>query len=183
LNGDEAHYQVFFVVRKNPNALAKNIFIDWKALEGFEPTKRNYTYTLPDNYGGIPFVSVELQNPNATYTVIPPTTIPAQIQIIITSEDPDSTYSYRINLEKNVSIVSYDNQTEIKVYPNPTTGQLTINNEQLTIKNVELFDVVGSKLSHFTIHDSQFTIDISHLSAGMYFLKIDNNKLIKIIKN
>ena len=181
LNGEETHYKIVFTVRKNPNALAKNIFIDWKALEGFEPTKRNYTYTLPDNYGGVPFVSVELQNPNATYTVIPPTTIPAQIQIIITAEDTDSTFSYRINLEKNVSIVSYDNQTEIKVYPNPTTGQLTINNEQLTIKSVELFDIVGKKLSHFTIHDSQFTIDISHLSAGMYFLKIDS-KTVKIVK-
>ena len=41
----------------------------------------------------------------------------------------------------------------LKVYPNPTTGQLTIVN----------------------------SIDISHLPAGVYFLKI-NDKTVKVIK-
>ena len=38
-------------------------------------------------------------------------------------------------------------QHSISIYPNPTTGQLTINNEQLIINNVEVFDIYGRKLS------------------------------------
>ena len=36
-------------------------------------------------------------------------------------------------------------QSKFVVYPNPTSGQLTINNEQLTIDNIEIFDVFGRK--------------------------------------
>ena len=184
LNGDKKVYEIRFVVRKNPNALAKNIFIDWEPLANFEPTKRNYTYILPENHSGMPFVAVELQNPNATYTIIPPTTIPAQMQIVVTAEDPDSTFSYRINFERSTSVASYDNQAEIKVYPNPTTGQLRITNYELRENTViEIYDIYGRKhISQFTFHDSHIEIDISHLANGMYFLKVDG-KVYKVIKN
>ena len=38
------------------------------------------------------------------------------------------------------------NDYAIKVYPNPTTGELRIDNGQLTIENVEVFDIYGRKL-------------------------------------
>ena len=74
--------------------------------------------------------------------------------------------------------------SKIKIYPNPTNGQLTINNEQLTIKNVEIFDVIGQVVftSQLSKLSPETTIDISHLSNGLYFLKIDG-KVFKIIKN
>jgi len=68
------------------------------------------------------------------------------------------------------------------VCPNPTTGQLTIKNHELPITNVEIFDVIGRKLSLFWREER---IDISHLSAGLYIVVItDNNgrKTHKIIK-
>ena len=84
------------------------------------------------------------------------------------------------------------NFAKILVYPNPTTGQLTINNEQLTIvnerttiENIEIFDIFGSRL---TPNPSPFwrgaggEVNISHLPSGIYFLKI-NNQTFKIIKN
>jgi hypothetical protein len=77
-----------------------------------------------------------------------------------------------------------DNITEavnLKVYPNPTTGQLKIDNGQLTIKNIEIFDIVGKRLSRFTFHSSHIEIDISHLAAGIYFLKVDG-KMFKVVK-
>jgi len=71
---------------------------------------------------------------------------------------------------------------EISVYPNPTTGQLTINNEQLTIKNVEIFDVVGKKQqAECRMQNGEIEIDLSHLANGLYFLKVDG-KMFKIIK-
>jgi len=74
----------------------------------------------------------------------------------------------------------------IKIHPNPTTGELTIDNGQLTITGVEIFDVLGKK--QFSIVNSQLsieTIDISHLHSGIYFVKITTDAGIvvkKIIK-
>ena len=68
------------------------------------------------------------------------------------------------------------NETLIHVYPNPTNGELTMDNGQLTIENIEIFDVLGRMQpinnSPFERGRGMFIIDISHLSAGIYFLKI-----------
>jgi len=84
------------------------------------------------------------------------------------------------------------NNEQLTIYPNPTTGQLKIENGSSTgslpgdrtLSIVEVYDVVGCKLwavSGAELHDSQFTIDISHLANGMYFLKVDG-KVFKVIK-
>ena len=108
----------------------------------------------------------------------------------------------------NVGIAETDNYPYLRVYPNPVNEQLTISTagggkgvEELTIEKIEIYDVVGQCV--FTTpsfgHPSkggesstsaQFpseggagvVIDVSHLAAGMYFLKV-NNKVAKIIKN
>jgi hypothetical protein len=84
------------------------------------------------------------------------------------------------------NIVEKDaNNLPFIISPNPTSGQLKIKNYELSENStIEIFDVVGRKLSHFTFHDSQ--IDISHLANGIYFLKIKIETGIitkKIIKN
>jgi hypothetical protein len=48
-------------------------------------------------------------------------------------------------------------------------------------ESIEIYDIVGRKLSHFTFHDSHQEIDISHLQTGIYFLKVDGN-VYKVIK-
>ena len=66
------------------------------------------------------------------------------------------------------------NAASFDIYPNPTTGQLTINNEQLTINSIEIFEIYGRKLSfnHLITPSSNHLINISNLPAGVYFLKI-----------
>ena len=68
-----------------------------------------------------------------------------------------------------------------RIYPNPTTGKLRIESGELKIGSVEIYDIYGKKLSQFTFHDSQVEINISHLSYGIYFLKIDG-KTMKLVK-
>jgi hypothetical protein len=72
----------------------------------------------------------------------------------------------------------------VRLFPNPTSGEFTINNEQLTMNNVEVFDVYGRKLSshHLIISSSHHKINISHLQAGIYFIKITTEKGIIIKK-
>ena len=58
--------------------------------------------------------------------------------------------------------------SQFVIYPNPTTGELRIENGELRIEEVEIFDIYGKKLLS---HNSNL-INISHLSAGIYFVKI-----------
>ena len=66
----------------------------------------------------------------------------------------------------------------VMVYPNPTTGELRITNYELQITNVEIFDVYGRQLSshHLIVSSSHHLIIISHLQAGLYFVKITTEK-------
>ena len=78
-------------------------------------------------------------------------------------------------------------RSQVTLIPNPTTGQLIIDNGQLTIENVEVFDIYGRKLlsnhlitssSHhlITSHPAPRTsLNISHLPVGMYFVKISTD--------
>jgi hypothetical protein len=74
----------------------------------------------------------------------------------------------------------------ISIYPNPTTGELQITNYKLQITNVEVFDIYGQNLYSSScppVHSS--TINISHLPAGIYFVKITTKEGVttkKIIK-
>ena len=76
----------------------------------------------------------------------------------------------------------------ITVYPNPTTGELRIENGELRITNIEIYDIYGRKQSsnHLITSSSNYLINITNLSAGVYFLKIstETGMLIqKVIKH
>ena len=77
--------------------------------------------------------------------------------------------------------------SKVKIYPNPTTGELRIESGELRIENVEIFDIFGKQqLSTLNSQLSTQKIDISHLSAGLYFVKITTGTSVitqKIIRN
>ena len=67
--------------------------------------------------------------------------------------------------------------SDISVYPNPTQGELIINNEQLIIKGVEIIDMFGKTLNrHCEERSNQFSIDLSPLPAGIYMVRITTGK-------
>ena len=70
----------------------------------------------------------------------------------------------------------------LKVYPNPTSGMLQFDAEQM-VQSVELFDVMGKVVKEVKERSS---MDIQDLSPGIYFARIqfDDNRVAthKIIK-
>ena len=65
--------------------------------------------------------------------------------------------------------------TTINLYPNPTTGVLNIIQERiesgLKIEDIKIYDISG-KIQRIENWRTENAIDISHLSAGVYFVKI-----------
>ena len=82
------------------------------------------------------------------------------------------------------AVMENQSAESIQIAPNPTTGELTINNEQLIIKSIEILDVYGKKQKAES--RKQNVIDISKLQTGIYFVRITTENGIitkKIIKN
>lgn len=70
----------------------------------------------------------------------------------------------------------------VGVYPNPTTGIFKIvrnTNEKTTYT---LFNTEGKIIEQITSEEETVSFDLSNLSNGIYYLKIGNNKVEKIVK-
>ena len=75
----------------------------------------------------------------------------------------------------SVGEISLDNSVEI--YPNPSTGILTINASNLNTDNLSIivYDLLGSEIYEFkNINTFPFKIDLNQLSNGIYYFKINS---------
>ncbi len=74
----------------------------------------------------------------------------------------------------------------IKLYPNPTSNEITINlknHSNINVSIINLFGVEIYKKSNIT--DSQLNVSLSNFKQGVYFVKIQGEtkkKIIKLIK-
>ena len=78
--------------------------------------------------------------------------------------------------------VNTSNQLDFSLYPNPTSGKLTINSNQ-KINNIEVYSQLGQLILSVPKKNE---IDISYLNSGIYFIKItdekENSTVKKVIK-
>jgi hypothetical protein len=99
--------------------------------------------------------------------------------------------SNRVIETVEVGVKEVGNLESIRVYPNPASTELRIevagharNDGELGINGVEVFDVYGRKLSshHLIASSSNHLINISHLQAGIYFVKVTTEKGVAMRK-
>ena len=72
-----------------------------------------------------------------------------------------------------------------KMYPNPTNGNKVYFETNETL-NVKVYNIVGKLILEYVVSDSKNQLDITTLSKGVYFVKIDsdkNSEIKKLIKN
>jgi endonuclease/exonuclease/phosphatase family metal-dependent hydrolase len=85
----------------------------------------------------------------------------------------------------DVSITEMPVYSSFSVFPNPTTGELriTVSVERYAVSDIDIYDIYGKKISshHLITSSSHHLINIAHLHAGIYFLKI-GNETVKVIK-
>ena len=75
---------------------------------------------------------------------------------------------------------------EWKIYPNPTDGEVRIENGELRIENVEVYDVFGRNVGvKFPSFGGVRGGNLAHLPTGIYFIRIQTDEgmvVRKIIK-
>ena len=91
-----------------------------------------------------------------------------------------STYTFSTGLDATLGIKETPRkELNIKVFPNPTTGQVRIEVEDDLFTSVEVLSIQGMKI----IESDQPIVDLSDFPSGMYFFKINGSeKTVKIIK-
>ena len=97
---------------------------------------------------------------------------------------------FEISVLSGVDITGID--LYYAVYPNPTSGKLTLKLDASTTTNIQsmryqLYDVNGKMLRNDRLKEFETSIDMSDFVSATYFLKVTNInkevKLFKIIKN
>jgi len=108
----------------------------------------------------------------------------------IQTNKPGCELEGEINFSYSNTIINPQGKVQLKIYPNPTTGELRITNYEpqpregqaqrssLRINGIEVFDIMGRKVSSHHIVASSYNhlINISHLNSGIYFVKIDTEE-------
>jgi len=72
---------------------------------------------------------------------------------------------------EQLQVTSY----ELQVYPNPTSGELIIENGELIIENVEIFDILGKK-QKIIFNFQLSTFNLTDLPVGIYFIRIQTEE-------
>ena len=78
------------------------------------------------------------------------------------------------NYSTGIHINQLNNEFDIIIYPNPTTGIFTIEGED--IKLVEIINITGQTVKQFIIDNYQSSIDLNNQPKGIYLIKVTTDK-------
>ena len=83
-----------------------------------------------------------------------------------------------------VETLNYDeyNSATLKIYPNPTQDFWHIESNQI-INTIEVFDLMGRKVDFLTPIDTETSISAQNLPNGLYFLVVNRDTTLRLIKN
>lgn len=92
--------------------------------------------------------------------------------------------SYAINTSDNkvliinnfLSVNNFDLDNRITIYPNPASDFINIQNDDLDIQNVKIYNGIGQLINERNSNLSGIiSVDVSLLNKGYYFLEIDSD--------
>ncbi len=76
------------------------------------------------------------------------------------------------------SVNEVKNQKSIVVYPNPVRDQLNIQYQAKDRVNIEIYNLLGSKVKSFTNEALNNTVHVGDLDKGIYFIRINDKNTI-----
>jgi len=105
-------------------------------------------------------------------------------------DKPDNRLGYGIpNLSKSIQILNTQNELDswVKIFPNPTKDEITIQLSNFTGKAYELIltDIAGRSYISEIMNSQNKSITLEKIPSGMYFLRVgneDRNSVVKLWK-
>lgn len=180
------------------NTASETLEIDWKIIDLDLPSQWA-KQVLIDNFEYVPFINeshsptaLEMNAPDIRFDiwVYPDNQSGCGTLKVVFSEHTTGTVldtvAYLLSIN-DVSCVTTNTtsalEESIHVFPNPTNGLLQITNSE-AIRELSLYDLSGNVL--LSQKTSTQEVDMRHLSAGMYILKIHHsaqaNQFFKVLK-
>lgn len=126
------------------------------------PNNDCYTYTILDSYGD----GICCQYGTGSYQL--QTT---GGQVIVSGAQFGGSESTTFSNYNFLSVSNTQVEQSLVFYPNPTKGILNIFNKNTNNMSFDIISLTGQKLMTKNITSDQLTIDISHLSKGVYIVK------------
>jgi hypothetical protein len=88
------------------------------------------------------------------------------------------------NKASTLSSEEFDSNSDLSLYPNPTSGSFTING---LVSKVDVFSVTGQLVKSFeSITSENYQFDVNDLNSGVYLVKMldsnNNSKTMKLLK-
>jgi hypothetical protein len=68
------------------------------------------------------------------------------------------------------------NNFQARIYPNPTTGLVTINTTEV-LEKIEIYEITGKQIAHYSAVN---TLDLSSLPKGIYIIKLYSGNSVAI---
>jgi len=93
-----------------------------------------------------------------------------------------STDTIIITVTPSIGVDDVENENGIKIYPNPTTGLITIKNEELRMNNVSVFDIYGKKVLETEVKSQKYELDLRKEAKGIYIIKVTTDKGVVVEK-
>ncbi len=83
--------------------------------------------------------------------------------------------------------ITENNSLQINAFPNPTSGNITIETNNQTIDFIEICSINGSLIARQFVQNTHLNIDLSHYATGVYICKVftqtGSTRHIKIVKS
>ena len=115
---------------------------------------------------------------NVTYTDNNVDIDPVYYQVAIIKDEPcmptKASSTIRSNVasnNENASIVSYDNNVEVRMYPNPATDCVNIESEN-GLLGVIVMDMTGRVIVEENVNTNDIQLHVGSYSAGVYVVKV-----------
>ena len=153
-----------------PDSETRIIRLEWQAPEDRVPE----SYTLMEVVSNC---ATELQGITDTfYEIEIPVDVVVDYTYMLYAVYPECVSEPALTVDGDSLIhltnlsVNEQSLLNVKLYPNPTSGQLSIEAEEMT--SVSVYDLVGQCLMQMSVEDGQATLDMRQLQMGVYLVKV-----------
>ena len=176
INSSRAEITVTNPVSNPVFSTLTDVKINDQSINDFNSTTFEYAIVLPSGTVEIPEITAYTAVIGAEVEVINTSSLPGSTIVNVISPDGISKKTYTFYFTVSTGFAENEKKDEFKIYPNPVSERLflelpvKINNYGVSIKSA------NGQIVYLNSSFSESYIDVSELSAGVYFISLTNGQ-------